>query len=87
MGFVKKEGVREASFSVQKMADVWGLAETRGQEGQNSQSNMKMKPRDLTPEQDSDPTPENFPHSQGSQGTSQKPGLGWDKVGQRNSLC
>lgn len=35
--FVKKEGVREASFSVQfRKWQMWGSAQTRGQEGQNS---------------------------------------------------
>lgn len=75
MGFVKKEGVREASFSVQKMADVQGLAETRVQEGQNWYSNTKMKPRELTAEQDSDPAPETLPTVGVAKGALK--GLGW----------
>lgn len=84
MGFVKKEGVREASSSVQKMADVQGLAETRVQEGQHWHSDTKMKPRELTQSR-TQTLHHKLPHSGVAKGAPKS--LGWAKAGQSKSLC
>lgn len=85
MGFVKKEGVREASSSVQKMADVQGLAETRVQEGQHWHSDTKMKPRELTQSRTQTLHHTTAPQW-GGQGSSQKPGLGQSRAEQKPLL-
>lgn len=80
IGFIKIEGVRIASLSVQKTADVWGLVEIRVQEGQNSLKYMKSTSRDFTTEQDSDLKMVSSHRIQWGQTTSKKPCLDCNKI-------